>query len=48
MTDDRPVGEPAATVLDLAFDSGTVAARRCPECTADITPGVERPRQVSV
>ena len=24
-----------------------VAARRCPECTADITPGTERPQQVS-
>jgi large conductance mechanosensitive channel len=23
------------------------AARRCPECTADITPGTERPQQVS-
>ena len=28
MTDDRPVGEPAATVLDLAFDSGTLHALR--------------------
>lgn len=24
-----------------------VAARRCPECTADITPGTERPQQIS-
>ncbi len=28
MTDDRPVGDPAATVLDLAFDSGTLHALR--------------------
>lgn len=24
-----------------------VAARRCPECTAHITPGTERPQQIS-
>jgi large conductance mechanosensitive channel len=24
-----------------------VPARRCPECTADITPGTERPQQIS-
>lgn len=24
-----------------------VAARRCPECTAGITPGTERPQQIS-
>ena len=32
----------------LEGNAGGTITRRCPECTADITPGTGRPQQVSV
>jgi anti-sigma regulatory factor (Ser/Thr protein kinase) len=48
MADDHPVGEPTASVLDLAFDSGTLDALRAEVMTHACRAGLPEDRAVDV